>query len=193
MGQDLQHAQRHGLYASANEHDACGIGFIAHIKGEKSHSIIEQGLQILKNLAHRGAVGADKLMGDGAGVLIQIPDQLYREEMMKQNVELPPVGEYGVGMVFLPKENASRIACEQEIERAIREEGQLLLGWRDVPVDRAMEMSPTVRQKEPVIRQVFIGRGADVEVTDALERKLYVIRKTASSAIQALEAVLRIT
>jgi len=186
MGHELQRARQHGLYDPCHEHDACGIGFIAHIKGEKSHSIIEQGLQILKNLAHRGAVGADKLMGDGAGVLIQIPDQLYREEMMKQNVELPPVGEYGVGMVFLPKENASRIACEQEIERAIREEGQQLLGWRDVPVDRTMEMSPTVRQKEPVIRQVFIGRGADVEVTDALERKLYVIRKSSGHAIQGL-------
>src|SRR5437868_5725186 len=114
MGPALSHARQFGLYDPANEHDACGIGFIAHIKGEKSHSIIEQGLQILKNLAHRGAVGADKLMGDGAGVLIQIPDQLYRDEMAKQGVELPQLGEYGVGMVFLPKENASRIACEQE-------------------------------------------------------------------------------
>jgi glutamate synthase (NADPH/NADH) large chain len=186
MGHEIRHARQHGLYDPSHEHDACGIGFIAHIKGEKSHAIIEQGLQILKNLAHRGAVGADKLMGDGAGVLIQIPDQLYRDEMAKQGVELPPLGEYGVGMVFLPKENASRIACEQEIERAIRQEGQILLGWRDVPVDRAMEMSPTVRQKEPVIRQVFVARGADVEVTDALERKLFVIRKSSGHAIQAL-------
>src|ERR1044071_3614260 len=124
-----------GLYDPANEHDACGIGFIAQINGNKSHSIIDQGLQILKNLAHRGAVGADKLMGDGAGVLIQIPDQLYREEMAKQNVELPPIGEYGVGMIFLPKENASRIACEQAIERAVRIEGQVVLGWRNVPID----------------------------------------------------------
>jgi glutamate synthase (NADPH/NADH) large chain len=176
-----------GLYDPANEHDACGVGFIAHIKGNKSHSIIEQGLLILKNLDHRGAVGADALMGDGAGVLIQIPDQYYRDEMAKQGVELPPPGEYGVGMVFLPKEHASRIACEQEIERAVRAEGQVVLGWRNVPVDDAMPMSPTVRAKEPVIRQIFIGRGPDVMVTDALERKLYVIRKSSGHAIQALK------
>ena len=176
-----------GLYDPSNEHDACGVGFIAHIKGNKSHSIIEQGLLILKNLDHRGAVGADKLMGDGAGILIQIPDQYFRDEMAKQGVELPPPGEYGVGMVFLPKEHASRIACEQEIERAVRIEGQVVLGWRNVPIDDAMPMSPTVRAKEPVIRQIFIGRGPDIMVTDALERKLYVIRKSSGHAIQALK------
>ncbi|MDQ1920511.1 glutamate synthase-related protein [Massilia pseudoviolaceinigra] len=176
-----------GLYDPSNEHDACGVGFIAHIKGNKSHSIIEQGLLILKNLDHRGAVGADKLMGDGAGILIQIPDQYFRDEMAKQGVELPPPGEYGVGMVFLPKENASRIACEQEIERAVRIEGQVVLGWRNVPLDDTMPMSPTVRGKEPVIRQIFIGRGPDIMVTDALERKLYVIRKSSGHAIQALK------
>jgi glutamate synthase (NADPH/NADH) large chain len=176
-----------GLYDPSNEHDACGVGFVAHIKGNKSHSIVEQGLQILKNLDHRGAVGADKLMGDGAGILIQIPDQYFRDEMSRQGVELPPPGEYGVGMVFLPKENASRIACEQEIERAVRAEGQVVLGWRNVPVDSEMPMSPTVRLTEPVIRQIFIGRGQDIMVTDALERKLYVIRKSSGHAIQALK------
>ena len=105
-------------------------------RARRAHQIIEQGLQILENLDHRGAVGADKLMGDGAGILIQIPDEFYREEMAAQGVELPPPGEYGVGMIFLPKEHASRLACEQEIERAIKAEGQVLLGWRDVPVDR---------------------------------------------------------
>ena len=178
------HAQ--GLYDPANEHDACGVGFVAHIKGKKSHSIVEQGLLILKNIDHRGAVGADKLMGDGAGILIQIPDQYYREEMAKQGVTLPPAGEYGVGMVFLPKENASRIACEQELERSVLAEGQVVLGWRDVLVDKDMPMSPTVREKEPLIRQIFIGRGQDIMVTDALERKLFVIRKASGHAIQAL-------
>ncbi len=178
--------QAQGLYDPQNEHDACGVGFIAHIKGQKSHSIIEQGLLILKNLDHRGAVGADALMGDGAGILIQIPDAFYREEMSKQDVMLPPPGEYGVGMVFLPKEQASRIACEQEIERSVHAEGQVVLGWRDVPVNRDMPMSPTVRDKEPVIRQIFIGRGQDIMVTDALERKLYVIRKSSGHAIQGL-------
>ena len=184
---ELEHSQQHGLYSAQNEHDGCGVGFVAHIKGQKSHAIVQQGLKILENLDHRGAVGADKLMGDGAGILIQLPDALYREEMAKQGVALPPPGEYGVGMVFLPKEHASRLACEQAMERAIRLEGQVLLGWRDVPVNRDMPMSPTVQEKEPVIRQVFIGRGSDVIVQDALERKLYVIRKTASAAIQGLK------
>ena len=178
-----------GLYDPANEHDACGVGFVAHIKGKKSHSIVEQGLLILKNLDHRGAVGADALMGDGAGILIQLPDAYLRQDMAARGINLPPPGEYGVGMVFLPKENASRIACEQEIERAVRAENQVVLGWRDVPVDHDMPMSPTVRAKEPVIRQIFIGRGPDIMVTDALERKLYVIRKSSGHAIQALNLI----
>ena len=191
---EIEHLKQHGLYSSSNEHDACGLGFVAHIKGAKRHDIVTQSLKILENIDHRGAVGADKLMGDGAGILIQIPDALYREEMARAGaapdgsvgVTLPPAGEYGVGMIFLPKEHASRLACEQEMERAIKAEGQVLLGWRDVPVNREMPMSPTVRAKEPILRQVFIGRGNDVIVQDALERKLYVIRKTASAAIQAL-------
>jgi len=177
---------RQGLYDPANEHDACGVGFVAHIKGKKSHSIVAQGLLILKNLAHRGAVGEDPLAGDGAGILIQIPDALFREEMAKQGVVLPPLGEYGVGMVFLPQEPASRFACEYEIERAIKDEGQALLGWRDVPVDNS-DLGESVKLIEPVIRQVFVGRGAGVTVTDALERKLYIIRKSAGHAIQALK------
>lgn len=184
---ELAHTAGQGLYDPANEHDACGVGFVAHIKGQKAHAIVEQGLKILENLDHRGAVGADKLMGDGAGILIQIPDEYFRAEMAAQGVELPPPGEYGVGMIFLPKEHASRLACVQELERAVKAEGQVLLGWRDVPVDSEMPMSPTVRDKEPVIRQIFIGRGPDVIVPDALERKLYVIRKTASAAIQRLK------
>ncbi|NLD55628.1 MAG: glutamate synthase subunit alpha, partial [Burkholderiaceae bacterium] len=180
----MPHAQ--GLYDPANERDACGVGFVAHIKGVKSHDIVESGLRILLNLDHRGAVGADPLFGDGAGILIQIPDDLYSDEMAARGVKLPPVGEYGVGMVFLPKENASRRACEQELERTVRAEGQTVLGWRDVPVDREMEMSPLVRKSEPVIRQIFIGRGHDVMVQDALERKLYLIRKLAAHRIRGL-------
>jgi glutamate synthase (NADPH/NADH) large chain/glutamate synthase (ferredoxin) len=182
----MQQAFTEGLYQSNQEHDACGVGFVAHIKGNKTHEIVSQALKILENLDHRGAVGADALMGDGAGILIQLPDALYREDMAQQGVTLPAPGEYGVGMVFLPKENASRLACEQELARAIKAEGQVLLGWRDVPVNKDMPMSPTVRAKEPLMRQVFIGRGNDVIVQDALERKLYVIRKTASAAIQHL-------
>ncbi len=187
MDSYLQHAQAHGLYSARNEHDACGVGFVANIKGRASHALVEQALLILRNLDHRGAVGADPLYGDGAGILIQVPDAFYREELAGQGIGLPPPGEYGVGMVFLPRESASRLACEQELERAVRAEGQVVLGWRDVPVDGAMPMSPLVREGEPVIRQIFIGRGPDVMVPDALERKLYVIRKTASHKIQALK------
>jgi glutamate synthase domain-containing protein 2/glutamate synthase domain-containing protein 1/glutamate synthase domain-containing protein 3 len=190
-----QQTQAQGLYHPEHEHDACGVGFVAHIKGAKSHGIVQNGLKILENLDHRGAVGADELCGDGAGILIQLPDDFYREEMARtgiapdgsQGVRLPAPGEYGVGMIFLPKEHASRLACEQELERAVKAEGQVVLGWRDVPVNRDMPMSPVVREKEPVIRQIFIGRGTDITVPDALERKLYVIRKTASSAIQNLK------
>ena len=167
---EIKYLEDNGLYSSANEHDSCGVGFVANILGAKSHEIVKNALKILENLDHRGAVGADKLMGDGAGILIQLPDALYRAEMAQQGVVLPAPGEYGVGMIFLPKEHASRLACEQEMERAIKAEGQVLLGWRDVPVNRDMPMSPAVRTKEPVMRQVFIGRGDDVIVQDALER-----------------------
>ncbi len=177
--------ERQGLYDPANEHDACGVGFVAHIKNQKSHEIVLQGLQILKNLTHRGAVGADPKAGDGSGLLLQIPDRFFREEMARQGVTLPAEGEYGVGMVFLPQESASRMACQEEIERAVRAEGQVLLGWRDVPVDNSV-LGESVKEVEPVIRQIFIGRGTDVLVTDALERKLYIIRKRSGHAIQRL-------
>src|SRR5512143_337055 len=179
------HPVAQGLYDPANEHDGCGVGFVAHIKGRKSHAIVEQGLTILKNLNHRGAVGWDPKLSDGAGLLIQMPDRFLREEMAKRGVSLPPLGQYGVGMVFLPRDPASRFACEYEIERAIKDEGQVLLGWRDVPVDNS-DLAEPAKKLEPVIRQVFIGRGAGVTVTDALERKLYIIRKSSGHAIQTL-------
>src|SRR5256885_1216991 len=175
-----------GLYHPQNEHDACGVGFVANIKGKKSHTIVGQGLTVLRTLTHRGAVGWDPKLSDGAGILIQIPARFYREEMAKQGVKLPPAGQYGVGMVFLPRDPASRIACEYEIERAVKDEGQILLGWRDVRVDTS-DLAQSAIQLEPVIRQVFIGRGRRVTVTDALERKLYIIRKSSGHAIQALK------
>lgn len=179
-------SQTSGLYDSRHEHDACGVGFVAHIKGRACHAIIQQGLKILENLDHRGAVGADVLMGDGAGILLQIPDALYREEMQRQGVSLPPAGEYGVGMVFLPKEHGSRQACIQELERTVRLEGQVVLGWREVPVNHEVPLPPLVRATAPIILQIFIGRGHDIMTTDALERKLYVIRQSTSHAIRAL-------
>jgi glutamate synthase domain-containing protein 2/glutamate synthase domain-containing protein 1/glutamate synthase domain-containing protein 3 len=175
-----------GLYHPQYEHDACGVGFVAHIKGKKSHTIVEQGLTVLRNLTHRGAVGWDPKLSDGSGLLIQIPDRFFRDVMAGRGVKLPPAGQYGVGMVFLPRDPASRIACEYEIERAIKDEGQVLLGWRDVPVDNS-DLAEPARKLEPVIRQVFIGRGRGITVTDALERKLYIIRKSSGHAIQALK------
>jgi glutamate synthase (NADPH/NADH) large chain len=182
----MEHPSRQGLYDPANEHDACGVGFVAHIKNQKSHAIVAQGLQILKNLEHRGATGYDPLLGDGAGILIQIPDGFFRAEMARQGVSLPPAGEYGVGMIFLPSNAESRRACEAAIERTVRYEGQVLLGWRDVPVDNS-GLAQAAKDIEPVIRQVFIGRGEGVGDADALERKLYVIRKEAGHRVQALK------
>jgi glutamate synthase domain-containing protein 2/glutamate synthase domain-containing protein 1/glutamate synthase domain-containing protein 3 len=178
--------QRQGLYDPANEHDACGVGFIAHIKGQKSHEVVSRGLSILNCLTHRGATGADPLQGDGAGILIQMPDAHLRRACGKQRLTLPAEGQYGVGMIFLPREPASRQACEEEIERAITAEGQILLGWRDVPVNRDGLSQATIAV-EPVIRQVFVGRGRSEMTQDDLERKLYIIRKRAGHAIQALK------
>ncbi len=182
----MDQSRREGLYDPAHEHDACGVGFVAHIKNQKSHAIVAQGLQILKNLEHRGATGYDPLLGDGAGLLIQVPDAFLRDEMARQGVALPPAGEYGVGMVFLPRNIESRRACEAAIERTIRYEGQVLLGWRDVPVDNH-GLAQAAKDLEPVIRQVFIGGGEGVSDTDALERKLYIIRKEAGHRVQALK------
>jgi glutamate synthase domain-containing protein 2/glutamate synthase domain-containing protein 1/glutamate synthase domain-containing protein 3 len=162
------------------------MGFVANIKGKKSHDIVTKGLKVLENLTHRGAVGADKLQGDGAGILIQIPDTFLRRECGKLKITLPAIGQYGVGMVFLPQEPASRMACEQEIERAIASEGQVLLGWRDVPVN-AEGLGEGVKAIQPIIRQVFVGRGSKEMTQQDLERKLYVIRKSSGHAIQALK------
>ncbi|VVC85632.1 glutamate synthase-related protein [Sideroxydans sp. CL21] len=174
-----------GLYDPRNEHDACGVGFVAHIKGLASHDRVSQGLQILENLTHRGAVGADPLAGDGAGILIQVPDAFLRKVLTRDKVALPPAGDYGVGMLFLPREAKARAACEKIIADKIKAEGQILLGWRDVPVDNS-GLGASVKAVEPVVRQVFIARGKKTADQDAFERKLFVIRKTAEHAISAL-------
>jgi glutamate synthase (NADPH/NADH) large chain len=176
---------RQGLYDPRNEHDACGLGFIVDIKDRKSHDIVVQGLKILENLTHRGATGADPLHGDGAGILIQVPHAFLRRECAAVGVELPDPGEYGVGMIFLPRDPGARAACEHEIVRAIVAEGQELLGWRDVPIDDR-GVGEVVRASEPVIRQVFVGRGLSTPDVAAFERKLYVIRKSSGHAIKAL-------
>jgi glutamate synthase (NADPH/NADH) large chain len=177
--------EQQGLYDSRNEHDACGVGFIANIKGRKSHSIIEDGLRILANLTHRGAVGADPKAGDGAGLLIQIPDDFYRSECSAIGIDLPAAGDYGVGMLFLPQDETLRKDCEAILEKHARAEGQTVLGWRDVPVDNR-ELGETVKVTEPVIRQIFVGRGSNCADTDAFERKLFVIRKQAALEILSM-------
>jgi glutamate synthase (NADPH/NADH) large chain len=173
-----------GLYDPAYEHDACGVGFVANIKNRGSHDIIRKGLRILVNLTHRGAVGADPLAGDGAGVLIQVPDGFLREECARLGVALPAAGDYAVGMVFLPRDAASRAACEDLIASYTAAEGQRLLGWRDVPTDSS-RLSESVRAVEPVVRQVLIARGGDTPDRDSFERKLFVIRKQVENAVRA--------
>ncbi len=173
-----------GLYDPRNEHDACGVGFIAHMKGEKSHKIISDGLAMLENLTHRGAVGADPLMGDGAGMLVQIPDALFRAEWAEKGVELPPVGDYAVGHFFLPQEEELRTHIEGIIAQVIAEEGKELIGFRDVPVDNSsLSKAPQIVATEPVHRQVFIAKADDKEGGDAFERRLFILRKVISGRI----------
>ncbi|MGD8311422.1 MAG: glutamate synthase central domain-containing protein, partial [Gammaproteobacteria bacterium] len=172
-----------GLYHPAHEHDACGVGFVANVKGRKSHEIVRQGLRILENLTHRGAVGADPLAGDGAGILMQIPDTFLREECARQGITLPPAGSYGVGAIFLPAQADTRRHCEQLLEETIEEEGQALLGWRDVPTNNN-GLGASVKQVEPVMRQVFIGRGSRCAEADAFERRLFIIRKRVENAVR---------
>ncbi|HEU0234741.1 MAG TPA: glutamate synthase large subunit [Gallionella sp.] len=174
-----------GLYDPRQERDACGVGFVAHIKGKPSHDMVRQGLQILENLTHRGAVGADPLAGDGAGILLQIPDAFLRAQCSDNAIKLPEAGNYGVGMLFMPRDAAARAACEQIIADKIDAEGQQLLGWRDVPVDNS-SLGEGVKAAEPVVRQVFIGRGKKCADADHFERKLFVIRKTVEHAVRAL-------
>jgi len=176
--QQNQGVESEGLYDAAFDHDACGIGFVADINGRRSHRIIEQGLTVLANLTHRGAVGADPLAGDGAGMLLQIPDAFFRPEMADQGVVLPDPGDYAVGMIFLPQDPADRIVCEDLLVELVASEGQRMLGWRDVPVDSSC-LGPTVKPIEPVIRQLFVGRGESIVDADDFERKLFVIRKQA--------------
>ncbi len=180
----LPHTQ--GLYDPENERDACGVGFVANIKNRKSHDIIEQGLLILKNLDHRGATGYDPLLGDGAGILIQMPDALMRAEAAKIGITLPPAGDYACGTVFLPQSANGCAACESVVARIIHEEGLTFLGWRDVPRDSSI-LAEAARAIEPQMRQVFIARPDTVADQTAFERKLFVVRKRVEHAVRALK------
>ncbi|PPR62436.1 MAG: Ferredoxin-dependent glutamate synthase 1, partial [Alphaproteobacteria bacterium MarineAlpha4_Bin2] len=172
-----------GLYDPAYEHDACGFGFIANIHNEPKHEIVHQALEIVHNLDHRGAIGADPLAGDGAGILIQIPDEFLRRDFAKtKGITLPPKGDYAVGMIFLPRDPTKCDLAASAVEKAIDQEGQILIGWRDVPVDNSV-LGKSVKENEPVIRQVLIQRGPDTPDTVAFQRKLYVLRKQAHHAL----------
>ena len=174
---------KQGLYSPSNERDACGVGFVAHIKGKKSHEIVQKGLELLTNLTHRGATGYDPKLGDGAGLLMQMPDAFMRKEAAKLNINLPEAGQYAVGNVFLPQNAKSREACEALISKIIAEENQTLLGWRNVPVDNS-NIAQAARDVEPTMRQLMVGAtSADQTV---FERKLFVIRKRIEHAVRAL-------
>ncbi len=171
-----------GLYHPSNERDACGVGVIANIKGEKSHAIVQDGLKILVNLEHRGAVGADPLAGDGAGILVQIPHEFFRSEAVRLGFALPEQGHYGVCQLFLPQDVELRKKCETVVETVLQEQGLPLLGWRDVPVNNA-GLPEIVLATEPFQRQVFIGRPSTVDDETLLERRLYLARRVISNRI----------
>ncbi len=172
------------LYPFDAGKDACGVGFVANMKNKKSHEIVQQGVEILLNLNHRGACGCEINTGDGAGILIQIPDKFFRKNCSKWGIQLPKEGEYAVGSVFLPKESNQAKACEDIFARVIKEEGQELLGWRLVPTENA-EVGPTARAGEPAMKQIFIGKSASIKDSDAFERKLFLIRKRVEHAVSA--------
>jgi len=181
-----------GLYDPAHEHDACGVGFVVHVKGQRSHSIVEQALKVLINLLHRGACGCEANTGDGAGILIQMPDRFLRRETLRLGFTLPPERHYGAGLVFLPKEPTWRARVEARFEEIVVEEGQRVLGWRDVPTDDS-SVGPSAVAVEPCFRQLFIGRGpafdglpTSTETDLRFERKLYVIRKRIEHAVDGM-------
>ncbi|MCI0440548.1 MAG: glutamate synthase subunit alpha, partial [Chloroflexi bacterium] len=174
--------KKQGLYDPQFEHDACGVGLVADIKGRKSHAIVEQGLEVLRNLEHRGARGADPETGDGAGVLVQMPHEFFAKECARLGIPLPERGHYGVGMTFLPTDPEQLNACEQIIEQVVREEGQTFLGWRHVPVS-PHNIGVLAAKVMPAIRQFFVKRSEGIEDEFRFELKLYVIRKRIESAI----------
>ncbi len=181
MPQRLGPPPRHGLYDPSTEHDACGVGFVAHIKGEKSRDIVAQGLEVLGRLSHRAACGADPETGDGAGIMLQLPHRFFKAEGLRLGFDMPRRRRYGIGQVFLPPDRTQRAACEQVLEDVIAEEGQRALGWRDVPIDTA-HVGPQARSVMPVFRQLYV-RMRRVPPS-AYERTLYVIRKLAENRIR---------
>ncbi len=185
FGRDPLTPAAQGLYDPANEHDSCGVGFVANLHNVRSHAIVEMGLQILLNLDHRGAVGADPKLGDGCGILLQIPHAFFAAEAEKLGVVLPAPGEYAIGQFFLPRDGEVRAKARAFIESSLKAEDLVVLGWRDLPIDSS-DLGDAVRAVEPFHAQVFVGRGAGVTNDDDFERRCYLARKTSSSEIYAL-------
>ena len=173
-----------GLYQPSKEHDACGLGLVANINGEKSHQIVQDGLKVLRNLEHRGAVGADPLAGDGAGILVQIPHAFFKAEGERLGFRLPAAGAYGVGQLFMPRDPELRARCEQIVAKVLSEEHIPVIGWRDVPVDNK-GLPESVTAVEPVHRQVFVGRPEFIQDETRFERALYVARRVISNRVIA--------
>ena len=184
MHNDYPPAQ--GLYDPQYEHDSCGVGFVADIKGRQSHQIVENALTILKNLVHRGACGCEENTGDGVGMLIQMPDKFFQRVCQESGINLPSLGQYGAGLVFLPTDASEAQQVQKQIEKIIEDEGQKVLGWREVPVDDS-SLGPTAKMGEPTFKQIFIGCGEQVKDSASFERKLYVIRKLAENTIAKSE------
>lgn len=174
---------KQGLYDPQFEKDACGMGFVASIKGVKSHKVITQALHLLENMEHRGGQGSEPNTGDGAGILLQIPHDFFAAELRKQEIQLPETGQYAVGMIFLPQDESARTAIERELESIIEEEKQSIIGWRTVPTDDS-KLGKSALSVKPFVRQIFIGRNSELKDTLSFERKLYVIRKRAELAIR---------
>lgn len=179
---DQARLESNGMYSSQFEKDACGMGFVVNIKGKKSHDIIDDGLRILERLEHRGGAGADKDTGDGAGILVQIPHEFFKRECEVLGINLPAAGEYGVGMVFAHKYESLRNEQKRIFEEVVREEGQIVLGWREVPVD-GTKVGKEAAAIRPWMIQILIGKGPDVTNSEEFERKLYIIRKLAEKRI----------
>ncbi len=181
-GADPLTPRAHGLYDPAKEHDSCGVGFVADMKNRKSHAILEKGLQILVNLDHRGAVGADPTLSDGCGVLTQIPQDFFASECEKLGFALPAPGRYAIGQFFMPRDAAARAQVVETVNFAVAGEGQTVLGWRDVPVDSSV-LGERVKAVEPVMQQIFVGRGDTIATEDDFERRLFIIRKVVSTRL----------
>ncbi len=184
-GRDPLTPPAQALYDPSKEHDSCGVGFVADMKNRKSHDILEKGLQILVNLDHRGAVGADPSLGDGCGVLTQIPHAFFAPECAKLGFDLPAQGHYAIGQFFMPRQSAPRQQVREIVEEVVAAEGLSVLGWRDVPVDNSA-LGERVKAVEPVMQQIFIGRPADLATEDDFERRLFVVRKVVSNRVVAI-------